>query len=44
MMNYLICAGGFLLLFAVLFLATGILGRGWFLWSEGELEGKSRRR
>ena len=31
-MNYLIYAGVFLLLFAMCFLAAGILGRGWFLW------------
>jgi hypothetical protein len=29
----LIFAGGFLSLFALCFLAAGVLGRGWFLWT-----------
>jgi hypothetical protein len=41
-MNYAIYIGGFLLLFAVIFFATWILGRGWFLWPKDESEGKPR--
>jgi hypothetical protein len=39
-MIYFMYIAGFLFLYAVLFLAAGVLGRGWFLWSEGESEGK----
>ena len=42
-MNYLIYVGDFLFLFAVLFLATGVIGRGWFLWPEDESEAKPRQ-
>jgi hypothetical protein len=42
-MNYLISVGPLLLLFPVLFLATGVLGRGWFLWPDDPLEGQPRR-
>jgi hypothetical protein len=42
-MEYVIFIGGSLLLFVAIFFATGILGRGWFLWPKDESEGNPRR-
>jgi hypothetical protein len=42
-LNYVTLVVLFLLTFAVLFLMAGVLGRGWFLWTDDRLESRPRR-